>query len=322
MAQETKTILRHVVRQGDSLERLAQEFMGDAGAWLQLAILNGLTYPYLTDDEAYVTAVKATGTVTFTRTAATLGDVVIPSGSLVSAPATTRSPQKDYRTSAAATILNGTNTIDAPVTAVTAGEIGNSPSLTITLLGFTVTNLASVDNLNPVTGGTTLTVLKPGDTLLVPVDSDGLAGTAGLDTKALQGEDFFTALLGTDLALDADGDLFASPKKGLAVVAGIPNFQAAMGRRLATPLGWYPFVPHYGSNVGQAVGQRGDNYWLQRTRIEAERTLRGDPRVQDLQNIKVAFQSGTLAISFDVLMIGEKSPRNLVVQVRPTSGGQ
>jgi phage baseplate assembly protein W len=321
MAQENRTILRHIVRQGDTLERLAQEFMGSADNWLQLAILNGLNFPYLTDDETFETDLFAAGTVTFSRTGGSIGDVTIPTQSLVSVPATTRSPQKDYRTDAIAVIPNGTDTVNAAVTAVRSGESGNTPALTVTLLGFSVPNLAAVDNTSPITGGDTLTVLKPGDTLLLLTDRDGLAGTAGLDTDALQGEEFFTALLGADLALDDNGDLFGNARGRLATVTGIDNFRAAVSHRLDTPLGWYAFLPNYGSNVRLAVGQRGDNYWLQRTRIEAERTLRGDPRVQDLQNIKAAFQSGTLTLSFDVLMIGERSPRNLVVQVRTPNGG-
>lgn len=321
MAQETRTILRHIVRQGDTLERLAQEFMGDAGSWLELAILNGLNYPYLTDDSDYVVDIAATGSVTFSRVASTVGDVVIPAGSRVSVPATTRSPQKDFTTDNPATILNGTDTISAPVTASTTGETSNTPALTVTILGFSVTNLASVDNLAPITGGTHLAVLKPGDTLLILTDSDGLAGTAGVDTQALQGESFFDALLGKDVALDATGDLFGDSRLGLATVAGIENFQAAITHRLFTTLGWYAFLPDYGSNVPQSVGQRGDKFWLQRTRIEAERTLRGDPRVQDLQNVKASFVGGALSLSFDVLMLGEKSSKNLVVQVRTPNGG-
>ena len=322
MAQQTTTILRHIVRQGDTLERLAQEFMGDAGSWLQLAILNGLNYPYLTDDETFVTNVFATGTVVFSRVASSIGDVVIPLGSKVSVPATTRSPQKDYLTTAQATIPNGTTTITAPVQAVVAGEIGNTPSLTVTLLGFSVTNLAAVDNTAPISGGEILTVLKPGDTLLIPANSDGLSGTTGVDTEALQGEAFFDALLGSDVALDASGDIFADARGGLATVPGIANFQAAMAHRLNTDLGWYGYLPNYGSNVEKSVGQRGDSVWLQRTRIEAERTLRGDPRVQDIQNIRAQFVSGALTLAFDVIMIGEKSATNLVVQVRTPNGGQ
>lgn len=322
MAQQTTTILRHIIRQGDTLERLAQEFMGDATGWLQLAILNGLNYPYISDDNSFVTKIQAAGTVTFARTASTTGDIIIPAGYKVSVPATTRSPQKDYTTNAQVILPSASATVTAAVTAVVAGEIGNSPALTVSILSTAITNLASVTNTNPITGGEILTVLTPGNTLLIPVSSDGLAGTTGLDTQALQGEEFFTALLGTDIALDAGGDLFGDARGGLATVGGIPNFQSAMQHRLQTELGWYAYLPNYGSNVRQSVGQRGDQYWLQRTRIEAERTLRGDPRVQDLQNIKASFVAGALTLSFDVLMIGEKSTRNLVVQVRTPNGVQ
>lgn len=321
MAQQNLKIVRHVVRQGDTLERLAEQNMGDASNWLQLAILNSLNYPYISDDSDFDTTINATGEVTFSRTAATTGDITIPAGYVVSVPATTRSPQKDYTVDTVTTLPDGEDTVVAAVTAVVAGEIGNTPALTVTLLSDAITDLDAVTNREPVTGGAILKVLVPGDTLLLLADQDGLSGTSGIDTQSLQGEDFFEALLGSDIALDNDGDLFADARGGLATVAGVDNFRAAVTRRLGSRLGWYAYLVDYGSNVEQVVGQRGDRNWLQRARIEAERTLRGDPRVQQLQNIRAMFEAGTLALSFDVLMIGEKSPRNLVVQVRNLNGG-
>lgn len=321
MAQQNLQIVRHTVRQGDTLERLAEQSMGDASNWLQLAILNSLEYPYITDDEDFDTSVAATGTVRFSRVASSTGDITIPADYVVSVAATSRSPQKDYTVDTTTTLPDGEDTVEAAITAVVEGEIGNTPALTVVLLSDAITDLDSVVNLDPITGGETLTVLKPGDTILLLANQEGLSGTAGIDTQALQGEDFFTALLGSDIALDRDGDLFANARGGLATVTGVANFQAAVSNRLHSRLGWYPFTPDYGSNIEQVVGQRGDRNSLQRARIEAERTLRGDPRVVNLQNIKATFQSGTLALTFDVLMLGEKSPRNLVVALRPVNGG-
>jgi hypothetical protein len=321
MAQQTKTVLRYVVSQGDTLERIALRYMGDANQWLQLALLNKLNYPYLSDDSGFVKNIAATGSVTFTRTGGTTAAVTLPIGSLVSVPATTRSPQKDYLTTVAATIPLNVTTAAVPVAAVKTGESGNTPPLSVTLLGFTATNLASVANPAAITGGAVLNVLVPGDTLLVYSDAAGPSASLGVDTSALRNLDFMTALLGTDIALNAKGDLFSSGIGDVGSVGGVPNFQAAMLHRLATPLGFYPFLPTYGSNLDKSVGARSDYYQLQKVRVEAIRTLRGDPRVQDVQNIKLQFVAGKLALNLDILMIGEKTPRNLVIQVR-NNGGQ
>ena len=55
--------LRHGKLTLATLERIALRYMGDANQWLQLALLNKLNYPYLSDDTAYIKNVAATGSV-------------------------------------------------------------------------------------------------------------------------------------------------------------------------------------------------------------------------------------------------------------------
>lgn len=316
MSQQTTKILAYTVRQGDCLERIALKYMGTAENWLQLAILNNLDYPYISDDLTFQRKIKATGTVTFTRTAATTGAITIPAGSSVSIPATVNAPARYYTTDAQCVILNGTNSIDQAITAVSPGEAWNAPSLTVNTLNFAVTNLGTVKNANPITGGTLLNVKLPGDTLLVYIDASGATGTVGVNTGALQGDAFYAALLGVDIGLDKNGDLQADSRGGLALVAGMANLRDAIRHRLQIPLAWYPYYPEYGTGIEKAIGQRGETYWLQWAGIEAERTVRSDPRVSSVQNMKVTYSSGVLTINCDIIAIGENSPQNMVVTIR------
>lgn len=320
MAQATKKIINYTVRQGDTMERIALTYMGDAANWLQLAILNSLNYPFIADDLNFVRNVRATGTVTFSRTVGTVGSILIPSGSSVYVPATANSPARYYTTDAACTIQTGTNTIDCAITAVAPGELWNTPALNITGLNFTVTNLGSVKNTTPVTGGATLNVKVPGDTLLVYTDDVGASGTAAVNTRSLQGASFYAALLGVDIGLDKTGDLQADSRGGLALVSGMNNLRDALRRRLQIPLAWYVYNPNYGTGIEKAIGQRGDNVWLQWAAVEAERTMRSDPRVASVENMKVAFSSGVLTLTMDITSIGETSPQNLVVNLKTVGG--
>lgn len=313
MAQETRQIVQYRVRQGDSLEKLALRFMGDAESWLQVALLNALDYPYITDDSDFVRNVRATGIVVFTRVDGSTGDVPIPSGYVVTAPATPTSEAKDYRTTGSSAIFDGQATTEVEVEAVDPGEFGNTASLTITELSDPITDLDGVSNPEAVVGGENLNVKIPGDTLLVYSNQDGLAGTSSLDTLKLSEADFFASLLGVDIALGNDGDLQADSRGSYATSRGIDNFRAALLRRFGTPLAYYVFNPGYGTDVEKSIGQRGDSFWLQRTRVSAERTVRSDPRTQDVQNVQVSFERGALTISLDILAIGERDPRNLVV---------
>lgn len=320
MAQQTNRIIGYTVRQGHSLERVALNFMGDASNWIQLAILNSLDYPYISDDPTFVRQVKATGTVTFTRTGASTGNVTIPAGSSVYVPATANAPARYYTTDAQCVIPNGTNTVDQSVTAVAAGELWNTPALTITGLSFSVANLASVKNANPITGGDILNVLFPGDRLLVYTDDTGATGTEGVNIQALQGTDFYGALLGVDIGLDKNGDLQADSRGGIALVSGLDNLREALRHRLQIPLAWYPYYPFYGTGIERAVGQRGETYWLQWAALEAERTVRTDPRISNVQNVTVDFASGVLTLSMDILAIGESNTQNFVVTIHPAGG--
>lgn len=315
MSQTTLQILSHTVQQGDQIERLALKYMGDASLWVQIAILNGLSYPFLTDDDTFVREVRATGTVTFSRAAGSTGAVTILGGARVFAPATANAPVRFYTTDALAVILDGQATVDAPVTAVTSGDLGNTAALSITGLAFMVLNLDAVTNRGAVTGGEIFNVKFPGDTLLVYASATGSAATVGVDTHSLKDGAFYEGLMGADLALDRSGDLFGDLRGGMAVGAGIANLRDSLRRRLQTDLGWYAYSPAYGTLIEQAVGEPGTAARLQAVSVDVERTLRGDPRVADVQGVTAVFQQGVLAITARIIVIGETTPQNLVLQL-------
>lgn len=79
---------------GDTLQRIAARELGDAGRWYELISLNGLTYPYLTDDPALASdTVLLTGSAIMIPAAGQAGhagdpmsvfgqDVALPNGQL------------------------------------------------------------------------------------------------------------------------------------------------------------------------------------------------------------------------------------------------
>jgi hypothetical protein len=339
VAQETREIVKYTVRQGDSLERLALVSMKDAESWLQLALLNGLDYPYITDDTSFARSVKATGSVTFTRKFGTTNTIVIPQGFRVFVPASAHAPRRDYQTTASGTITTLAASVTLAVEALLVGEAGNTPANTITGLvgkygtmhygspgqggatyGSVPTGLASVTNLDAITGGILLNVKFPGETIMLFTQGGSLADSAGLDTQKLSEADFLAGLLGADIALTPGGDLLPDARGSLALTRGIDNFKGALLRRFQTPLAWYYYHRAYGSGVPRAIGQRADSYWLQFARLEAERTVRSDPRVANVQNIRAQFASGVLTLTLDILSIGERDPRNLVFSFRVPGG--
>jgi Baseplate J-like protein len=326
MSQQNVRIVAHTVRMGDTLERLARDFLGDAAQWLQLAILNRLDYPYLSDDGAFPRDIAATGTALFTRSVGSTVPVTIPSGSVLTVPERRDAqgnlivPVRSYTTDTSATIPSGQPTASVTVTAIAPGDLYNVAGDELTGLTFTLPNLASVTNPDPITGGANLNVKLPGEKLLVYADAGAAAASAGVNTQALSGSSFYTALLGVDIGLDQTGDLQADARGGIATVSGLANLQNALERRLATDLGWYAYYPGYGTGIEKAVGQAARTYWLSWAGVEAERTVRTDPRVVSVANLKAAFSAGVLTLTMDILVIGEQTPQNLILTVA-TNGG-
>lgn len=98
-----------------------------------------------------LSATKASGYVTFTKTAAALNNVVvIPQGTVVRVPGTDYS----YETQTALTITSGTSTGNAYALASTAGTAYNASASTITELDVSIDGIESVSNALPFTTGT------------------------------------------------------------------------------------------------------------------------------------------------------------------------
>ena len=98
-----------------------------------------------------LSATKASGYVTFTKTAAALNNVVvIPQGTVIRVPGTDYS----YETQTALTITSGTSTGNAYVLATLAGVAHNASTSTITELDVSIDGIESVSNALPFTTGT------------------------------------------------------------------------------------------------------------------------------------------------------------------------
>lgn len=98
-------------------------------------------------------ATKATGTVTFIREAGSSGDIAIPKGSVVVAPATDLSPQARFLTLQDKLLIDGSNDIDIPVVAQIAGTVNNVSAGRVSKLNTPITNIASVFNSAAIKNG-------------------------------------------------------------------------------------------------------------------------------------------------------------------------
>lgn len=78
---------------------------------------------------------------------------------------------------------------------------------------------------------------------------------------------------------------------------GLTNLQAALLRRLRTPLGHLPHHPEYGSRLRSFLGQPLSLSLVLDLRVEVHRVLSLDPRVSKVERVAVDVQDAALWVS-------------------------
>lgn len=134
-------------------ETIAVEMESQDFAWYQ-ALKKAIPVAiYRAFDFNLLPAQKAIGSVTFSVAAPLINDIVIPKDTQVATAATATQAEKLYATTAAATIYAGQSSVSVPISALASGIIGNTPSGTITIIKTSINNLDSINNTEPIAGG-------------------------------------------------------------------------------------------------------------------------------------------------------------------------
>ncbi|MDD3906475.1 MAG: baseplate J/gp47 family protein [Candidatus Omnitrophica bacterium] len=118
-------LIEYNVKAGDTLQVIAQKYYGDALRWYEIAMLNNLDYPFITEEDSFQKDTTAAGAVRFYRASPELAVIYIPMGTIVSVPATSRSDERRYVTTVAAQIASYQSSVVVPVVAINAGAKGN-----------------------------------------------------------------------------------------------------------------------------------------------------------------------------------------------------
>lgn len=146
-----------------------------------------------------------------------------------------------------------------------------------------------------------------GENLILPIPED----IQNLPKSELQ--QGYERLLGEDIALVNDGDQISDAYEGemtadqfgdLATYRGITNLKQAIMLRFATPLGSLLHSPNYGTRIYELIGDRNSVSNQQKLKVEAERTLREDQRIEDVIIDRINVDTQTLSVSVAVKPIG------------------
>lgn len=209
--------VKHTVVSGDTLQGLAQRYLGDASRWMDIAILNELDYPFIWD---------------------------------------------------------GVRDSNTPVNVRAIGET------------ITIPVEESISDI-PVSE------LQQGYDRVLGEDIDvfsGLYNNYGNSILPLTGVEQ------AEMSSDSYGDL--------CTVKGIKNLHQAILMRLMTPQGSLLHHPDYGSQIHMLLGSKGIPNQIQKAKIELERTIRSDKRVEDVTIQDFAFDGQTLFATIQIKPIG------------------
>jgi len=334
----------YMVSAGDTLESIAQLQMGAAWRWREIAAVNRLDYPYVTDDETYETEVEAGGQVEFYLPVNAATNYVIPAGTRIGTSETADRPQIVFATTAVATILAGTKTILATVAAQKPGPDGNVPPNTITevidpletrtgsrvavvtavdLAGnetvvtrtYTGTFRARVRNAEAMTGGLIRNVKKLGEMIRLPMIDNALRPAP---IRQAETDDEERRLFGVDIYLSDRGCLGATKTGLLEVMAGYDNLAQALSNRLYTPRGDLINRPIYGSYFHRIIGQKSIPEWQQLAELEALDTVNSDPRIASAEVLERDWSYGAGSITLQVTPVQSNSPTTVTLPVRRT----
>jgi len=319
------SLKKHTIKASDTLQSLATDFLGNPEKWYEIAIYNNLTYPFITTDPTWRNVKKATGQVRFFRT---------DTSSLVEIPVGTRVYSKEakifgydeyqkrvYITLQPAVLEISKSEIFVLVEALESGENYNISEKLIESYDSPVAGV-NIENTEPINGGETVNVKKPGDLIIIPTAiqrTDPIIENIEINVqKEALGIDMFLADFTTrwDVKItdnDLQFDFIADDKEDIQVVEGVDNFKQAIMARLITERGELERHPNYGCQVMKMAGRPATPALLKLIEFEIAATIRSDPRTIDIENLRIERQvdkndnTGYFA-TCDIIMIGRDEP--------------
>lgn len=163
--------------------------------------------------------------------------------------------------------------------------------------------------------GTPKTVKAIGETLLIPLEE------SIEDAPLYELQEGYDRLLGEDIDLISSllneygdtflnftegeqAEMFADAHGDIRTVKGLRNLQQALLLRLMTPQGSLLHHPDYGSQIHDLIGKPETPNLLQKIKIELERTIRSDERVEDVVISDVTSEGGVVRATIQIKPIG------------------
>lgn len=265
----------YVIGQGDIIEILAQILLGDFRKADTLIKVNNLRYPYISDAKEDQFA-NAKGKIFLTTsysdpdtiTVNNLNNVVILENDVI-----TLSEGDNFSSGVVKSISGNVITFQKTV----AGDFDEGAIATV-----------YVDQNN-----ITTQVLRTGDTLLYPADSNN----AALNNYSL--------VFGTDWKLDDNGFLVRN-SRDVDTVSGIDNLAQALKMRLQTAFGTLMQHLNYGNKLFLSLGEGSSPYFSGLAKHYTEEAAMQDERIQSAEVIDFAVNQDQMTFKLKIIPLGSQ----------------
>lgn len=262
-----------VVQQGDTLQSIAKQFLGDSEQWRTIAEVNNLRTPYISAN-----IVDQLGAVVGQKTLS----AAVAFGSAFATLTDTAGLYRDQQIR----FVSGLHEQLVTVHIVNGLTVEFTETFTFAFPSDTV---LTVYNPTYDAGGR---VLQPGDLLLIPISS----------TRGTLVERQSTAnplrLYGTDIALSF-GQLTVT-EGDLSTVAGVSNVTQAIRHRFQVERGQLTFHPLYGTGLKTYLAWKTKPFFAFLAQMEAQQTVLRDPRVSSVESFHAELQADTMTIDMSV----------------------
>lgn len=245
--------IRHQLKDSDTVEHLANEYLGDAERWREIVDYNNLIYPYLSSNPEDKYRVYADGFVRVTRTAKTQPLTIQKYWTLKTRKNIMGSTIKTYYVVNSVTMAAGEGEAIVYVRSTVPGIQGNAPIGMLTELGDDfIRNSVVVDvyNDNPISGGSEGFVKVTGEYVFIPSEDDSLI----LETYGTTfSYDRIRYFYGDDLKVELD-DLVIGSSEDLSTVSFVENVKQAINIRFTTEAGDMLSDFSFGNRLSEIIG--------------------------------------------------------------------
>ena len=154
-------------------------------------------------------------------------------------------------------------------------------------------------------------VKKIGETIVIPVENPSEFAII----PSYEFEDIYEKAFGQDISLfgdgssveltrEASGEMTSDIYGDIQTVKGIANLRQAIIIRLATPLGSLIYHPTFGSRLHELIGSRGTFEGAHKIKVEVERCVRSDKRVDSATVSKADLIDDCLDIEVSITPMG------------------